>query len=485
MMSFLSIVSSVFLSIVLVLILHRQARAKLPPGPRALPCIGNLFQMPRHDVARSFTRWKDIYGDIFYLHVLGREFIILNSAKHVLELFDQRGAFYSDRPHLVMAGDLVGKNKAVLFHPYGEELKRHRKLLRNALEPRRCREYWTMIDTEMRKLMVSMLECPEDFAAHIRRNAGAITLRLAYGYQVPSGSGDDRFITLAEELARITGEATKPGRWLVDSLPWLRYMPSFLPGAGFKRWAQSARKTIEEFSFAPYDFAKTRVASGEALPSFVTESIELLTAETAAPLSKEDDELLMWTAASIYSGGTDTEVATGTAFVLYMALYPDIQRKAQLEIDTVVGRDRLPTMEDKPHLPYVEALLKEIYRFNPVAPLIPHTTLTEDSYQGYRIPKGSWIMANTWALMHDPDIFPSPHRFWPERFLGTDDCCLADPRDYAFGFGRRRCPGITVAETTLFLMVTSILSIFSISPREGDRALEELRSVRFKDGHIS
>lgn len=83
-----------------------------------------------------------------------------------------------------------------------------------------------------------------------------------------------------------------------------------------------------------------------------------------------------------------------------MVLYPDIQRKAQAELDEVIGRDRLPTMDDERRLPYIDALIKELHRFNPVVPLIPHSTRYEDEYQGYRIPKEAWIMANSWYIQH-------------------------------------------------------------------------------------
>lgn len=103
------------------------------------------------------------------MHVLGREFIVLNSSKAALELFDHRGALYSDRPHLVMAGDLVGRRDSVLFHQYGDRLKRHRKLLRNALNSHRSSEYWPMQELESWKLMSALIETPKDFIALLRR----------------------------------------------------------------------------------------------------------------------------------------------------------------------------------------------------------------------------------------------------------------------------------------------------------------------------
>ncbi|CCM04078.1 uncharacterized protein FIBRA_06237 [Fibroporia radiculosa] len=495
----------VLLSCVLV-VHHRRRSHSLPPGPRQLPFLGNVFDIPRKDVAATFASWSRQYGDIIYMHVLGREFVILNTAKAALDLFDDRGILYSDRPRSVMS-DLVGKTRAVLFHPYGEQLKKHRRLLRNAFNPQRSKDYWQLEEEEARRLVSALAEEPKNFLAHVRQYYGAIALRIAYGYQVKGRSGEDRYVNLTNELARITAKASEPGRWLVDSFPILRYVPAWFPGAGFKRWAQSVRHKTDEFSAEPYNFAKD-IATRAGQTSFVSESIELLESEIGGRLSAEDDELLKWTAASIYAGGSDTATALTSSFLLIMAAYPDVQRKAQSELDTVVGRDRFAMMDDQPRLTYIDALIKEVHRLNPVAPLVPHTTLSDDIYRGYRIPKGSWIMANVWcvshlpdcylryervahsaarrsrrAMMHDPETFPRPDVFEPERFLKEGGACPLDPRDYIFGFGRRRCPGTHVADSSFFFAVTYILAIFDITnPRDPDG--NPMRPA-YADGYLS
>lgn len=81
-----------------------------------------------------------------------------------------------------------------------------------------------------------------------------------------------------------------------------------------------------------------------------------------------------------------------------MARNPEVQKKAQAEIDAVIGSHRLPTLDDKGSLPYVERLIKEVYRINATVPLVPHSLDTDDIYNGYRIPKGAWVMANMWYV---------------------------------------------------------------------------------------
>ncbi|KAH9834516.1 cytochrome P450-like protein, partial [Rhodofomes roseus] len=103
----------------------------------------------------------------------------------------------------------------------------------------------------------------------------------------------------------------------------------------------------------------------------------------------------------------------------------------------------------------------------------------------YRIPKGSWIMANTWSFMHDPNIFPQPERFWPERFLPEGMGCTVDPRDYSFGYGRRRCPGMSVAESALFITVAHILAVFEISHPLDEQGYTITEALDYTDEHIS
>lgn len=140
--------------------------------------------------------------------------------------------------------------------------------------------------------------------------------------------------------------------------------------------------------------------------------------------------------------------STIATFFLYMILYPEVQRKAQQEIDSVNSPHKLPTATDRPRLPYINAILKGCLRILPVTPLgAPHSLREEDSYLLYRIPQKSVVYANIWRIMHNPHIFEEPHTFRPERHFEThldlDPAAkrMHDPSTYAFGFGRRACPG--------------------------------------------
>ncbi|KAF7374554.1 O-methylsterigmatocystin oxidoreductase [Mycena sanguinolenta] len=156
-----------------------------------------------------------------------------------------------------------------------------------------------------------------------------------------------------------------------------------------------------------------------------------------------------------------------------MALYPDIQKNAQTEIDTVIGIERLPEFEDRPSLPFVEALYREVVRWKPVAPLgVAHTSTADDVYNGYFIPKGTTVISNIWAMTRDESIYPEPERFNPDRFFTADGKLSDDETVLAFGFGRRICPGRHNADPTLWAAFVSILSTFNIAKAKDDTGKE-------------
>ena len=142
-------------------------------------------------------------------------------------------------------------------------------------------------------------------------------------------------------------------------------------------------------------------------------------------------------------------------------MHPDAQKKAQEELDRVVGHNRLPEFEDRPSLPYTAALLKEVTRWHVGTPIgLPHRTTADDNYNGYFIPAGTIVMPNLWcvvsfptqgcagcltcaprrSLAHNTELFPEPEKFVPERFLNADgelDPTKEDLTGFVFGFGRR------------------------------------------------
>jgi len=159
-------------------------------------------------------------------------------------------------------------------------------------------------------------------------------------------------------------------------------------------------------------------------------------------------------------------------WMLAMVAYPDVQKRAQAELDAVVGRTRIPTFSDLHHLPYIRAMVKEMLRWRPVDPVgLPHLSTEDDWYNGMFIPKGTIMIANVWHLNRDPEIYGADAaHFNPARFLdanGEVAPCPPETKEeghVTYGFGRRICPGKHVANNSLFIDIAMVLWACKIEP---------------------
>jgi cytochrome P450 len=161
-------------------------------------------------------------------------------------------------------------------------------------------------------------------------------------------------------------------------------------------------------------------------------------------------------------GGTDTISTVMAWWTLAMIAYPETQSRAHAELDAVIGRDRLPTFADYPHLPYLRAMVKEVLRWRPPAPFAaPHQSMEDDWYEGMFIPKGTTCIPNVWYMNRDPEIYgENAAHFDPARHLGNNAPGMSDARadgHFSYGFGRRLCVGRHLANNTLFINIAIVL----------------------------
>lgn len=291
------------------------------------------------------------------------------------------------------------------------------------------------------------------------REAGELILKVVYGYRIEQHRNDP-LVDLVDEAMEQFGDAATTGKWLVDLFPFLVYVPEWMPGAEFKRTARIWRKTLLDCVNIPYNYVKKqRLRGDESRASFVSQSIEQAQNEKA--FGPAEEHAIKWAAVSLYAGGADTSVSSMDSFFLAMSMFPDVQHKAQEEIDRVVGTARLPSFSDREHLPYVNAIVEEAQRWHPIAPMgLPHGTDKEDSINGYRIPKGSLLLPAVWWFTRDPTVYHDPESFKPERYLEPYNEPSAT--NVTFGFGRRICPGRVLVDTSLYLTFAQALAVFDI-----------------------
>ncbi|KXG50521.1 Cytochrome P450 [Penicillium griseofulvum] len=456
----------------------------LPPGPKQQPIIGNLKDLPSPD-QQDWMHWlkhKELYGPISSLTVLGKHVIVLNDAKLAVQLLEKRSAIFSLRPENAFT-DMSGWQYVLGALRKTDHVKKTRKHLFQEMGSKNSVARFNDIQVaEVSRFLVRVLDKPENLLQHIRKEAGAIVLKIGYGYTIEPHARDP-LVDLADQAMEDFSYALLPATWAVEFIPIMRYLPAWFPGAGFVKIAQSYRSRAKAFSDVPYSFTKQKISDGQFVPSFLS---NLLRDNYVEP-GTEDEEVLKWSAGSLYAGGADTTVSSIASFFLAMALFPEVQRKAQEEIDTVLGTNRLPQFQDRDNLPYINALVKEVLRWHPVVPMsVPHMSSQDDTCEGYFIPKGSSVLTNVWAYTHDPTVYHDPMIFNPERFLPTPDRKLPerDPHMLVFGFGRRACPGRTLADANVFLTVAQALTVFSISKPIENGVVQDI-PLKFLPGVIS
>lgn len=311
--------------------------------------------------------------------------------------------------------------------------------------------------------------------------AGELILKITYDYTIDPHKNDP-LVDMVDQALEQFSQAIVPGKWAVDIFPFLEYLPDWTPGAGFKRTARLWRKTLMGCANIPYEYVKQQRSCGKDSPSFVAKSIEQ--AQYERSFGPSEEHAIKWAAASMYTGGADTSVSTMNAFFLAMSMFPGVQRKAQEEIDRVVGASRLPTFSDRERLPYVNAIVEEAQRWHPIGCMgLPHATDKEDFVNGYRIPKGSLLLPAVWWFTRDPTVYHDPETFKPERFMEPYNEPSAT--NVTFGFGRRICPGRVLADSSLYLTFAQSLATFDIrkSLDKGGKEIEPTHE--FESGIIA
>ncbi|PCH42021.1 cytochrome P450 [Wolfiporia cocos MD-104 SS10] len=240
-----------------------KRRRSLPPGPPGYPIIGNTLQIPEDRQWITFAEWGRKYGKIMYISALGQDTIILSSPDVVTELLENRGSMYSDRPTYHMAGELVGYGDTIVLLPNGNRLRASRKLVANALTKRDSAVLAGIYEDKVLNFLSRLLETPKEFSEHIQLLVASAVLQISHGYNVRNVNDD--FLRIARRANHEYHMSIAPGAWLVELIPQsdgygrdlaVRYIPDWVPGAGFKRKARNWRKTVEWLKNVPYDTVK-------------------------------------------------------------------------------------------------------------------------------------------------------------------------------------------------------------------------------------
>lgn len=482
--------------VVVIAVLHqfferqRNKSKRLPPGPKPLPLIGNVLDLPSERAWLKYTKWKQQYGDMVYLNVFGRPMLILNSLKACTDLLEKRSAIYSDRPRMIMATELIKYDFNLVLMRNTSRWRNSRKIFHQYFNESATMDLRPVQEQQTHSLLLRLLQTPDEFLEHVRLHFAEMIMKVAYDIKVKDHN--DPYFTRAEIVNGEILTSSLPGKYLVDVFPFLKHVPSWMPGAKFQRQAKEWGQIVSDMRDLPVNQVKENMAQGTAGPSVLASILSTYGLDDDPASSSGADSIesiARGTVATAYAGGSDTTVSSIQGFFLAMANYPEVQKMAQEELDAVVG-NRLPTFEDAPNLPYLRALIKELLRWHNIGPLAaPHASTEDDVYEGYFIPKGTVVCPNVWLILHDPEIYPDPFTFNPSRWLIKTEKGLelnpnAPEPTAAFGFGRRSCPGRHFADNALFINISSILTCFSISALDASGRPTDHIEEKFTDGII-
>ncbi|KAF9456424.1 cytochrome P450 [Collybia nuda] len=436
----------------------------IPNGPIGLPILGS-FPFLTHFPELTLDYWAKKFGPIYSMWLGNQLFVVVSDPQIVKDLMVTNGSIFSSRKEMFLKSQTIFAGRGITATPYNDRWRAHRRLATGSLNARAVDEYTDVLDFEATVLVQELYKYGKAGAAPInpQPHAGRCSLNnmLTIVFGIRTDSINHPLVGHALRLSREFMNCTGPVSNLTDFVPILQRLPNYMTTRGKKLHSDLVEtyggmiKEIEE-----------RMNRGENVPDCLVKNL-ILTKE-AEGLDHIDMSILC---AAFMIGGVETTASIMQWFSALIPAYPEIQSKAQAELDRVVGRNRLPTIEDEKNLPYIHAIIKEVERcHNPFWLGTPHVNTQDFTYRGQFIPKDTVIVLNTYTMHHDPQRHPDPQTFNPDRYindstLSSESANLANAyeRDHwMFGVGRRICPGMWVAEREVWLAISRMLWAFTM-----------------------
>ncbi|KAJ7802217.1 cytochrome P450 [Mycena olivaceomarginata] len=438
------------LTAVCILLLQSRNSHPLPPGPPRRFLGDNRADVPLIHFWKRFRLWNIQYGPVISFYLGRQPVIVLGTAEAAYDLLKKKGDVFSGRPRNIISNEILSGGMRGIGMSYGPQYRQWKSLVQSGLSNAAALKYRPLQTIEASLLMKDLLNSRGslDYKDSLRRFAISIIFCVGYGRRIKSLSDD---VVLANTK---TEGCIVPGKFIVESWPVLLYLPVSL--FQWFRWEPERHREMDtQLYLSVMNDVKHQLAENTAQPSMAAHS-----------LSKQvefglDDVETAYALSAPWAAGVGTTVASIEVFLLAMILFPAAMKRGQEEIDSVVGQGRLPLFQDYDSLPFIQALIKEVTRWRCITPTgVAHAAMADEVYRGMFIPKGATVYANIYAMTTDPEVYPDPDEFRPERFLDTP----GGNYDLPFGFGRRFCPGQHVALQTLFISIVRILWAFDVLP---------------------
>ncbi|EFJ14295.1 hypothetical protein SELMODRAFT_120910 [Selaginella moellendorffii] len=444
---------------------YRSFKVRLPPGPRGLPLIGHLHLLSTLP-HRSLQKLSQAHGPLMHLRFGTVPVIVASSPAMAKEVLKTHDLAFASRPYL-----LVGEYAAYNFHniglaPYGDHWKMMRKLCSTELFTAKRIDSFSWVRVEELSGMVSGLLAKsaskevvqiKSFLTDFTFNVMTRILmdRAFFGPAGADSQGKAReFRGIVEEILQVAG-SFNVSEYIPSAFKWIDWnIPRFK--RLHARQDRFLQEIIDEHKVGHDALAKPR------------DFIDILLSYFNHGDSRTDLDNIKAVLSDLLPGGTDTSITTVEWILAELLRNPLALKKAQDELDTVVGKDRMVNESDFPKLHYLHAIIKETFRLHPpIALLVPHMSRYECKVAGYDVPKGATTLVNVYAIGRDPTVWEDPTRFSPERFLeGAGKGMDVRGQDFEllpFGSGRRSCPGLQLGLKTVELALSNLVHGFDWS----------------------
>ncbi|XP_048443846.1 cytochrome P450 71AP13 [Pyrus x bretschneideri] len=434
-----------------------KRKLKLPPSPPKLPVIGNLHQL-RNKPHISLRGLAEKYGPLIYLQLGEIPTVVVSSARVAKEVLKTHDLALSSRPQIFSAKHLFYNCTDVVFSPYSAYWRHIRKIcILELLSVKRVQSYSHVREEEVARLVCRVAESypgTTNLTKILGLYANDVLCRVAFGRGFSEGGDYDRhgFQKMLEEYQELLG-----GFSIGDFFPSMEFIHSL---TGMKsRLKETFRRFDELFDQMVTDHLNPN-REKEKHKDLVDVLLDVQKSDSAEiPLTMDNVKAIIL---DMFAAGTDTTFITLDWGMTELLMNPKVLGRAQAEVRGVVGERRVVLESDLPQLDYLKAVIKEIFRLHPPAPvLVPRESMEDVSIDGYDIPAKTRIFVNAWAIGRDPESWENPETFEPERFMGsTIDFKGQHYELLPFGAGRRVCPGITFGTATTELALAQLLHSF-------------------------
>ncbi|XP_054652279.1 cytochrome P450 1B1-like [Dunckerocampus dactyliophorus] len=430
------------------------------PGPFAWPVVGNAMQLGQMPHI-TFSKLAKKYGNVYQIRLGCSDIVVLNGDRAIRQALIQHSKEFAGRPNFV-SFQCVSGGKGMTFTNYSKEWKMHRKIAQSTIRAfssansQTKKAFEQQIVAEARELVEIFLKLGSQGqyfnpAHELTVAAANVICALCFGKRY--GHDDVEFRALLQRVDDF-GQTVGAGS-LVDVMPWLQSFPNPVRSV-FKNF----KKLNKEF----FGFVQDKVE--EHRKTFDPEVTRDMSDAIISVIDKtESDNTLTkghteGTVSDLIGAGLDT-VSTALDWILLLLVkHPEIQTELHQLIDKVVGPNRLPSVEDRVHLAYLDAFIYETMRFTSFVPLtIPHSTTSDVTVEGLHIPKDTVVFINQWSINHDPLKWKDPQIFDPSRFLDKNGSLDKDLTNNVmiFSAGKRRCIGDQIAKVEIFLFFAILL----------------------------